>query len=125
MSQSSEQPPHSHKMEEPCKDYLYGRYQKMEDWKNGLHKKATHKALDIPMEEAVNVDNSRVGLGWKELAVIAATGLGGLWLYDQRTTEAPAPTQVAPVDSEYDVMFYDADGNKIDVPHISTRGADE
>ena len=96
----------------------------MEDWTNDLHKKTIHKALDIPMEEDVNVNNSRVGLGWKELAVIAATGLGGTWMYQQQQQQTPPalPTQQAePIDSSYEVLFFDAEGNPIKVPHISTR----
>ena len=85
-----------------------------------------HWSLDMPPDEE-DVDGIRVnrGIGWRELAVVGATVLGGVWLFsgDEPT---PAPVQVvqpaqpaSQVDSEYEVRFYDADGNQIDVPRRS------
>ena len=72
-----------------------------------------------PME--VRTD-TRTGMGWKELAVIGATMIGGgalvaTFLGDK----APPPAATSPADSEYEVRFFDADGNPIAVPHISER----
>ena len=112
----------------PDKEFLYGKYQAKRDWRNRLASKLAHKSLDIDEDEGVNVDNSRIGIGWKELAVLGLMGLGGAWVYSNsnsnsnNTTQPAAPAQqVGPIDSEYEVRFYDADGNPIDVPHISTR----
>lgn len=101
----------------PDKDFLYGVFQKTEDWKDNLHRKLSHKALDIADDTDVNVDNSRMGIGWKELLVLAGAGLGGFYLYDRNQNQNPPspPVQSAPIDSEYDVRFYDASGNLIDV----------
>lgn len=113
----------------PDKQHLYGRYQKSEDWRQQLQKKLTHKSLDIPEDDDVYVDNSNKGMGWKELAVISGTllGAGALYAYSNSTPQTP-PTAVAPpaqpagpVDSEYQIRFFDKDGNLIEVPHISQR----
>lgn len=95
-------------------------------WKDGLHKKAAHAALGLPTDEMISVSN-KSGLDWKMAAVLAAAGLGGYHLYNQnsnqQTATPSAPAPVSPVDSEYEVRFYDADGNPIQVPHISKLGA--
>lgn len=110
----------------PDKQHLYGRYQKSEDWRQQLQKKLTHKSLDIPVDDDVHVDNSRKGMTWKELAVISGTllGMGSLYAYMNKPPQAPTapPAQPAgPVDSEYQIRFFDKDGNLIEVPHISQR----
>lgn len=113
------------------KDYPYRRWAKHEDWKNSVHRRGVHKALDLAdeMEFKQDIDNSRrSGMGWKELAVIGAMLLGGGTLgflaLDRDTQQTQQPTQQTPpplYDSEYEVRFYDRDGNPIDVPHISQR----
>lgn len=109
---------------------LYGRYQDKEDWKNNLHKKTVHKALNIPMDDDVQVTNTTQnsqGFGWKELAVLAALGLGGAAIYKTsgpqliQQTQPPAaasttPPDISVPDTAYDVLFYDKDGNQISVP---------
>ena len=111
----------------PNKDQLYGRYQEAENWRHKLHRKVAHKSLDIPEDDDVYVDNSSKGMGWKELAVIAGSVLGGLGIYAyasnqqqpvQQPVQQPAPSVT---DSEYEVRFYDQYGNMIEVPHISTK----
>ena len=111
----------------PDKQYLYGRYMDAEDWRQKLHKKLTHKSLDIPEDDDVHVDNSKTGLGWKELAVLGATivAASGIYIFSpsSKDTQTPVqpPAQQSPIDSEYEVLFYDKDGNQITVPHISTK----
>ena len=69
------------------KEYLYGRYQKREDQKADLHLRAAHKALDIPMDDDMHVDNrnsgntTHNGFGLKEIIGIglAAAGVGLAW----------------------------------------------
>ncbi len=111
---------------------LYGRYEDKENWQNKLHKKTIHKALNIPMDDDVNVTNtSSSGFGWKELAVLAALGLGGAAIYKtggpqliQNTMpNAPANQQVSPADQQqkFDVYFYDKDGNQITVPRAAVK----
>ena len=72
-------------------------------------RRATHKALDVPDEDV----NIRTGIGWKELAVIAAMvlGAGGVAAYFQQSP--PVAPVSSPVDSEYEVRFFDADGKPI------------
>jgi hypothetical protein len=103
-------------------------------WRDRLSRKATHKALDIPDGDDMNITT---GMSGKAVAAIAAAcGLGpvgaivAMGLLNAADSPDPAtpvvqppPAVVAPdpADSEYDVRFYDADGNLIDVPHISNR----
>lgn len=57
---------------------LYGDYRRQANDRHKLAMKMRHKALDIPEgDDDLNVDNSRHGIGVKELAIIAAMALGG------------------------------------------------
>jgi len=111
------------------KDQLYGRFQRQEDWRTKLHQRVTHKSLDMPETDDVHVDNSRSGLDWKGLAVIVGgLAIGAPWISSlilgsqQHGQPAPnPPAQVSPADSEYDVLFYDATGKPINIPHVSQR----
>lgn len=103
-------------------------------WRDRLSRKATHKALDIPDDDM----QITTGLSGKAVAAIAAAcGLGPVGAIvamgllnssDSPAEPAPEPKQPpaevapAPADTEYDVRFYDADGNLIPVPHINSRG---
>lgn len=114
------------------KQGLWGWWHDSLQWKDKLQKRAVHKALDIPESEEMQNVGNKIGMGWKELAVIGAILLGGYGSYNyfnsETTTQQPqaATSQGAgPVDSEYEVRFYDAGGNPVQVPHISARPADE
>jgi hypothetical protein len=113
----------------PDKNQLYGRYQKDEDWRTKLNKKLRHKALDIPMDDDVQVKNTTTtnsGLGWKELAALGAILIGGGGLYQlgsYKAQQATPPAVVAPVNGEsnYEIRFYDKDGKLIDVPRVPQK----
>lgn len=68
----------------PDKSHLYGKFQKNADAREKLAMKAAYKSLDIA-EDDMEINSSKVtnvnGIGWKELVVIAAIGLGGTGLY--------------------------------------------
>lgn len=104
----------------PDKSWLYGKFQRANDWQNNLQRKLAHKSLDIADDVELQVDNSRknAGMGWRELAVIAAAGIGGAYLYNQSQTPPmqPPPSHQSPVDTDYDVRFWDGDGNEINIP---------
>lgn len=117
---------------------LYGRYQEKEDWRNNLHKKTVHKALNIPMDDDVQVTNTTTnsaGFGWKELAVLAALGLGGAAIWKTNGPQLvqqtlPAPTQgvqqqLPDMEQKFDVLFYqkNADGTvtPINVPRVPQK----
>lgn len=79
----------------------YGRFESREDSRQRLQDKAIHKALNIPMDDDVNINQQRSGLGVKELLAIGAMALGGVALYQLPTimgllrgnnTQASAPT---------------------------------
>ena len=105
-------------MAEIDKDKLYGKYQEGEDKKRNLFLKTAHKALDIPQDD-MNISPTTVtttGIGWKELLVMAARGLGGYGISQMNNITTVAPQTASPADSEYQVLFYDKDGNQIEVP---------
>jgi len=114
---------------------LWGWWAKNADNREKLDMKVAHKALDIPEDNEVNVSTT-TGMSWKELAVIAASMIGGFAVYNNITNpetpeqpiviQQPAPQQPQvvqpiqqPIDSEYVIRFFDAEGNEIEVPHIS------
>ncbi len=108
------------------KDALYRDYNQGRRWQHELHKQAVHKALDIAPDDDVHISQKTTGLGWKELAIIIAGLVATGWFF-QRPVAAPplsSPTTTSPADSEYDIRFYDQDGNLIDVPHVSRRGGE-
>ncbi len=110
-------------MSEIDKDFLYGKYQEAADWRSRLHKKLAHKSLDIPEDDDLHVQQNKTGITWRELAVLAAAGLGGGYLYTNKneTTSSASPVAVSPVDSEYEIRFFDGSGNAIEIPNISSR----
>lgn len=73
------------------KEFLYGRYQRREDWQDSLYRKAAHKSLDIP--DDMNISNVRTGWGWKELltAGILALGIWAIINKPWQSTESPLP----------------------------------
>lgn len=92
--------------------------EKRATWRSNLAKKATYKALEIPLEDGIGVSVVN-GLGWKEIAAIGAISLG--FLFGLRSLDTQ-PATVAPVsDSEYEVRFYDADGNRLPIDHRPPR----
>jgi len=110
----------------PDKDYLYGKFQKSHDWRDKLHRLLAHKSLDIGLDDDMHVDNSRTHLGitWKELAVVGGLILGAFYLYGQWNIQAPQQSPAVgtpPVDSEYEVRFFDAEGNPIDVKPLERK----
>jgi hypothetical protein len=114
--------------DEPDKDERTKNMRRYDERRQKRADRLFHWSLDMPPgEDDVDVRvNKQSGLSWKELVVIAGAGLGGFALLT-RDDSAPAPTPVVqpasggPVDSDYDVRFYDKDGNLIDVPHISEK----
>ena len=105
------------------KDALYRDYNQSRRWQQQLHKQAVHKALDIAPDDDVRITQKTTGLGWRELAIIIAGLVATGWFIQRSAPPAPTlPSRVeSPVDSEYDVRFYDKDGNLIEVPHVRQR----
>jgi len=116
-------------LEDIDKDFLYGRYEAGEqrerdrqDKRDKLYMKAAYKSLDIAEdpEDEMGVQANRTttvnnqGMGFKELAVIAAllagTGLGGFGIASMMANKnQPDPTPI--VEKEAPVMpdFKDSD----------------
>ena len=105
-------------------ELLYGNYDKQADDKHRFHMKTLHKAANVMEDEDTNINNTKTvtnksGVGWKERAVLGVAGLGAGHLMtdgDKPTVPQQTPAPVSPADSEYDVLFFDADGNRIDIP---------
>lgn len=89
------------------KEELYGQNNRSVEANQKLHRQATRKALDLPMEDDVNI--SRTGIGWKELAVIGATILGGagLWTMNQQPAATPAA-------QEWQITVTDEEGVEVE-----------
>ena len=114
---------HSQPTNGPDKDYLYGRYEAGEAWKRQLHKKGAYKALDIADDDMGDIHANRIGMTWKELIAVAVLVVGsivGTALLVRVDVAAPASAPT-PIDSEYEVRFFDAQGQPIEVEHISQR----
>jgi hypothetical protein len=80
-------------------------------------------SLGIPPDRGgISVHN---GFGWRELLVIGLLLLGGVggtaYMAQSQISKPDTPSAASPVDSEYEVRFYDANGNPIDVPHVTER----
>jgi hypothetical protein len=109
--------------QEVNKQTLYGNFQKHEDRRAKFVAKVAHKAADVAMDDDVNITNTRTGIGTAgAIGIGAAAGIPGIitalaLMFGGRDSPQPqAPAQqVSPGDSEYDVLFYDKDGNLIPV----------
>lgn len=105
------------------KQTIHGWWLRQALWRDDLDRRLSHKALDIPEQEPMENVGNRSGMTWRELLAIGAlllTGGGMYQILNQQTVKAPAPA-VDPVDSEYEIRFYDQDGRPVEVPHISQR----
>lgn len=110
---------------------LWPLWFKQQEWRQKLERKATHKALDIP-DDDMNITQTKVGIGTAgALGIAAAAGLPSMaavgvlaWalLRDKgEPTPPPTPPAVDVADTEYEVRFFNAKGELIDIPHISTK----
>lgn len=87
-------------------------------WRSDLAKKATYKALDIPLEDGIGISVTS-GLGWKEIAAGGAILIGSMFALrpsEPAVPTAPAPSVSVP-DTEYEVRFFDEDGNRLPIEH--------
>ncbi|MGE3410296.1 MAG: hypothetical protein AB7I37_26185 [Pirellulales bacterium] len=109
--------------------YLYGHYQKARDWREDFMKENAYKATDTVPPEDMNITKTNTGIGTLGAVGIGAiSGLPGLVLAaamllkgDPAPQPPTAPAAVSPADSEYEVLFYNAKGELIDVPRRKTQ----
>lgn len=114
------------------KRFLYGKHDEWVDKRNRFGIRAAYKALDMPMDDDMNIQS---GMTWKELAaggsVITALLALALWAYSlfapsPSLPENPPPAVNPPVastpleDRDYEVRFWDRDGNPIHVDRYAT-----
>ena len=105
-------------MAEIDKQEHYGDFRDAAKRREKLYMKAVHKSLDLP-EEMGDINANRTGIGALGAVLIAlAAGLGPtvLGAYMLLREMKPASSSPAPADSEYDVRFFDKDGNPITIP---------
>jgi len=77
---------------------MWGMWQKTANWQDKLHRRAAHKALNIPEEDVITSTNiSHNGVGWKELAILALGGAAAFLGWTNFTGDQEEPKQVAPV----------------------------
>lgn len=111
-------------MEEPNKDERHKFVREHDAERRKRANRLFHWSLDMPpADDDMDVRvNKNQGITWKELAVVAAALLGGGALYNNwNTGDQTPPAATSPADSEYEVRFYDADGNLIEIPNIADR----
>lgn len=110
---------------------IWPNWANQQEWQNRVHHEAVRKALDLPSDDMQIVQN-KSGIGTAgAIGIAAAAGVpaavaAAAMAYSMAGGNGelpipPDPTNVS--DSEYDVRFYDANGNLIPVEHISTLGA--
>lgn len=113
--------------QEVDKKFLYGKFQAAEDKRARFVERVAHKAADMAIEDDVNIQNTKTGIGTGgAIGIAAAAGLPGLvaaailghgLLNKPQIITQPAPPAASqPVEQKFDVLFFDKDGNKIDVP---------
>ena len=111
---------------DPDKSKLWGWWYKTKEWQDELHRQASYKALDIPDDmgniSAPKTTISKNGLGWPEMAVLTAAGLGGWFLYQRNaeptSTPMPQPTAEsvkATAEAEFRFWQRKADGTLVPV----------
>ena len=108
---------------------MYGMWSKTVDWQDNLHRKAAHKALNIPEDGVINSSTTTIhkGMGAIPALVLAlAALLGGAGLMyglmgrdvaDKTTTETVETVVKETI--EKDIIFFDGEGNQVIVPNIS------
>ena len=107
---------------------LHGLYNDEARLEHAVYMDGARKALGLgksggkPMDVSSSTQN---GMGWRELAVVGAIVVGSLFAMHQASPDAttqptPAP-QVSVPDTEYEVRFFDADGNRIPIEHRPIR----
>ena len=111
------------------------------EWREKVNEQMVRKSLDLPSDD-VNITQNKSGITTGgAVALAAAAGvpstlaagiMGASMLFGGNGNTANSSAEVVtqpqaavapvnPADSEYEVRFYDKDGNPIVVPHISTR----
>lgn len=107
------------------KEQQYGEFMKQERWKDRLSRKLAHKAVDIADDDPMNNVGNKSGMGWKELAVVGAIVVGSIFAIRASAPDATVPVVPVPAasvaDTEYEVRFYDVDGNRLAIEHRPQR----
>ena len=110
------------------KEALYGTWMKSVNKRQATHELALRKAMDLPVEDDMQVNVQHGITGWQAVAAAAvlAAGLGGGFFMSQRGADAPAPAPVAqtpavdPVPGQrFRVTFSSDDGTPIEVHDAS------
>jgi capsular polysaccharide biosynthesis protein len=109
------------------KSQLYGNYQSSEKWRDDLNRRATHKALDMALQDDVNITTSTTHHhasksssnypGYLALVMSLATAVGlALFFHAVSQRLASDDTDVSPTlpeAVEYRVIFEGEDGVKV------------
>ncbi len=109
------------------KHQLYGRFVKSWERREKLADLATRKALDLPMDDEMNITTTNRGVGLLPAAVVSAALLlagGGMTLGLVKLLDRPQPAQVPasgshvaapPPSQEFKVTFWAEDGTPLKV----------
>jgi len=112
---------------------MFPLWYRNQEWRDDLHKKCTHKALDMLNDDEMNFTQTKTGASNSTVVGVAAAAgvptalLAAMLVWNmtrddasQAAPPAAMPVVSGPIDSEYNVRFYNAKGELIEVPHIST-----
>lgn len=114
--------------------WFWTLWRRNHQWRDKLNEQMARKALDIPDDE-MNITTNKTGIGTAgALGIAAAAGIPGLAATGimgyalSKKDPAPVapgtpPPAVSPADSEYEVIFYNARGEVIDVPRFDPTKA--
>jgi len=115
--------------------YLHGRFDKAEDQRARFARRVAHKAVNLPLDDEMYIEANKTGLSTGgALGVAAAAGIpsvvaAAILGYVLMNKESPAtqqPAATAPLeDRDYEIRFFDKDGNLINVPRFTPPAAKE
>lgn len=105
------------------KGQLWGWWRSHSKWRDELDKTLAYKALDIPEPDMIQANRvNGVGAGGMlVVGLLVALGpvlgvLLALWSQSQeRPQPAAPPAASSPADADYEIHFYDQDGNPVRV----------
>lgn len=72
-------------------------WKRNQEWRERLAEEATRKALDLP---ATGLSIFKNGIGWKELAIIAAIAIGGPLAWSTMFRQPPSAEKPPAVDDK-------------------------
>ena len=71
-------------------------------------------------DDMIVADNSKRGLGWKEITAAGAVGLAGLGLWKLGDDQAAAPSTIEPAAAQVQIYYDDPESGLTPLPGAAT-----